>query len=247
MSPPASVLVIGGSSGIGRAVALHYGAHGWDVILTARDVAECELNAQDIAIRTGRKPAVLQLDVLRTDRFAGFIDSLARLPDTVVCVAGLLGDQDRGQSDPAQATQVMRSNFEGPALLMEAFANRFAARGAGVLIAVSSVAGDRGRSSNYIYGSSKAGLTAYLSGLRQRLFRDGVCVITVKPGYVRTRMTAHLALPRALTVEPRRVAQVIFAADQAKRPRSIYVGLSWRLIMTIIGLLPEPLFLRTKL
>jgi decaprenylphospho-beta-D-erythro-pentofuranosid-2-ulose 2-reductase len=141
----------------------------------------------------------------------------------------------------------MRSNFEGPALLLEAFASRMAFRGRGVIVGISSVAGDRGRSSNYIYGSSKAGFSAFLSGLRHRLVRQGVCVITVKPGFVRTQMTAHMTLPPRLTAEPEEVAKAIFLADQAKRPRSLYVRAVWRPIMTIIRLLPEPLFLRTRL
>jgi NAD(P)-dependent dehydrogenase (short-subunit alcohol dehydrogenase family) len=247
MSSASSVLVIGGSSGIGRATAMTYAARGWKVVLAGRNVAECELNADDIAVRTGLRPDVLELDILRTDQFAAFVDALPVLPDTVVCVVGLLSDQTQDQSDPARATLTLRSNFEGPALLLEAFASRMAARGHGVIVGISSVAGDRGRSSNYIYGASKAGFSAFLSGLRHRLVRQGVCVITVKPGFVRTQMTAHLTLPRRLTAEPQEVAEAIFAADQAKRPRSLYVRSVWRPIMTIIRILPEPLFLRTRL
>ena len=247
MNNASSVLVVGGSSGIGRATALTYAAHGWSVTLAGRNVAECERNADDIAVRTGRRPEVIELDILRTDCFAAFIDSLPGLPDTVVCVVGLLGDQAQDQSDPVRAAVTLRSNFEGPALLLEAFAGRMAARGRGVIVGISSVAGDRGRSSNYIYGAAKAGFSAFLSGLRHRLVRQGVCVITVKPGFVRTQMTAHMTLPRGLTAEPGEVAEAIFRADQAKRPRSLYVRSVWRPIMTIIRVLPEPLFLKTRL
>jgi hypothetical protein len=247
MNSTPTVLIAGGASDIGRAVALHYAEHGYEVILAARDMATCRRNADDVAVRTGRAPSLVPLDILQTDRFAAFVADLPRLPDTVICLIGLLGDQAQGQADPALASLTMRSNFEGPALFLEAFAAPFAMRGGGALIGVSSVAGDRGRSSNYIYGAAKAGFAAYLSGLRHRLARKGVCVITVKPGFVRTRMTAGLALPSLLTAGVDQVAKAIFVADQARRPRSLYVGLHWRAIMTLIRLLPEPLFLRTNL
>jgi NAD(P)-dependent dehydrogenase (short-subunit alcohol dehydrogenase family) len=247
MTNASRVLIVGGASDIGRATAKVYADRGWNVMLAGRNVAECERNADDIAVRAGRRPDVTGLDILQTDRFAAFVDGLPDLPDTVVCVVGLLGDQARDQSDPARAALTMRSNFEGPALLLDAFASRMASRGRGVIVGISSVAGDRGRSSNYIYGSSKAGFSAFLSGLRHRLVRQGVCVITVKPGFVRTKMTAHMTLPRRLTAEPEEVAKAIFLADQAKRPRSLYVRSVWRPIMTIIRILPESLFLRTRL
>lgn len=247
MNSSSSVVIVGGASDIGRATARVYADRGWRVMLAGRNIAECERNADDIAVRTGRRPEVIGLDILRTECFAAFVDGLPCLPDTVICVVGLLGDQARDQLDPGRAALTMRSNFEGPALLLEAFASRMGSRGRGVIVGISSVAGDRGRSSNYIYGSSKAGFSAFLSGLRHRLIRQGVCVITVKPGFVRTKMTAHMTLPRRLTAEPEEVAKAVFLADQAKRARSLYVRSVWRPIMTIIRILPEPLFLRTRL
>src|SRR4051794_12389565 len=109
---------------------------------------------------------------------------------------------------------LLRANFEGPALLLGLFAERFLARGSGVLIGVSSVAGDRGRGSNYAYGAAMAGFTAFLSGLRNRLAPSGVKVLTVKPGFVRTRMTAGLKLPPLLTAEPEEVGR-----EQRRRDR----------------------------
>ena len=245
--PVRSVLILGGTSDIGRATALRYAAAGWQVQLAARDAVEGERIAADIRIRTGATVTLHVLDILDTPGFDAVIDGLPTLPDSVVCVIGLLGDQARGEADATHATLVLRSNFEGPALFLGSLAERFAARGRGTIIGVSSVAGDRGRASNYLYGSAKAGLTAHLAGLRHRLARHGVVVITVKPGFVRTRMTAGLPLPPLVTAAPAEVAEAIFAADAAGRPRSLYVRRIWQPIMLLIRLLPEWLFLRTRL
>ncbi|TCZ52263.1 SDR family oxidoreductase [Roseicella aquatilis] len=247
MADTKTVLVLGGTSDIGRATALRYAEAGWAVQLAARDAAEGERVRADIATRTGVPVTLHRLDILDTAGFGAVLDGLPALPDTAVCVIGLLGEQARSEADPAEAARVMRSNFEGPALLLEALAARFAARGRGTLVGVSSVAGDRGRASNYVYGAAKAGLTAYLAGMRHRLARLGVTVITVKPGFVRTRMTAGMPLPGPVTAAPREVAEAIFRADARGRPRSLYVRRVWWPIMTLIRLLPEPVFLRTRL
>src|SRR3954463_6226059 len=182
------LLLVGATSDIGRATALCYAEAGWRVLLAARNVEAARRDADDIATRTGAAVGVYRLDILESDRFAAFIDELPALPDTVVCVVGELGDQMRAQTDLDHATMLLRTNFEGPALLLGLFAERFLARGSGTLVGVSSVAGDRGRGANHGDGAAKAGLTAFLSGLRNRLAPAGVKVLTVKPGFVRTRM-----------------------------------------------------------
>jgi len=158
-----------------------------------------------------------------------------------------LGDQTRAQTYLDHATMLLRANFEGPALLLGLFAERFLARGSGVLVGVSSVAGDRGRGSNYVYGAAKAGLTAFLSGLRNRLAPAGIRVVTVKPGFVRTRMTAGMKLPPLLTAEPDEVGRRIFAAAENGRADVLYVRPVWRVVMATIGLIPETLFKRLRL
>lgn len=248
MASEKSVLVVGGSSDIGHATALRYAQAGWRVLLAARDTGTARRNADDIGARTNVEISVHALDVLQTEKLAEFVDGLPSLPDTVVCVVGELGDQARAQSDPASATKTMRTNFEAPSLLLGLFAERFAARNAGTIIGVSSVAGDRGRASNYVYGAAKAGFSQYLSGLRNRMTLAGkVRVVTVKPGFVHTRMTDHLKLPAALTVQPDRVAREIFQADVGGRRDVIYVGRRFWLVMTIICALPERIFKRLRL
>jgi short-subunit dehydrogenase len=151
------------------------------------------------------------------------------------------------ETDLAAAQANIRTNFEGPALLLLLFADGFAKRGSGTLIGISSVAGDRGRASNYIYGSSKAGFSQFLSGLRARLRGKGVHVVTVKPGFVRTAMTSGMKLPPLLTAEPHEVADAVFARGQNGGASVIYVRRIWQLIMFIIRALPEPLFVRLGL
>jgi NAD(P)-dependent dehydrogenase (short-subunit alcohol dehydrogenase family) len=140
----------------------------------------------------------------------------------------------------------MRATYLGPALLLGELANRLQRQGRGVIVGISSVAGERGRASNYLYGSAKAGLTAFLSGLRQRLAPHGVQVLTVKPGYVDTAMTAHLTLPPLLTAQPAEVARAIRRA-QLQGQDVLYVRPIWGVIMAVIRLLPERLFKRLRL
>lgn len=247
MSAQKFLLLVGGTSDIGRSTALQYAQAGWRVVLAARNADEARRNADDIAARTGAEVTVEQLDVLKTDDFSGFVDRLPALPETVICVVGELGDQARAQTDAGHATSVIRTNFEGPALLLSLFAERFVARGSGTIVGVSSVAGDRGRGSNYFYGAAKAGFSAFLSGLRNRLAASGVRVVTIKPGFVRTRMIEGMKTPGLLTAEPDETGRAIFKAAQSGRGDVVYVRPVWRAVMTVISLIPEPVFKRLRL
>ncbi|MDZ4262033.1 MAG: SDR family oxidoreductase [Pseudomonadota bacterium] len=240
------VLIVGARSDIGRALAHRYAASGYSVQLAARAAAGLEADASDIALRHGTIASVHELDILDTSSFADFLDGLPEVPEVAICVVGLLGDQATAQRDLGAATLTMRSNYEGPALLTGLIAERFAQRGSGTFIGISSVAGERGRASNYVYGSAKAGYTAFLSGLRNRLSKSGVHVMTVLPGFVRTRMTAGMDLPPRLTAEPGAVAEAIFQAAQRRRD-VLYVKPVWRLVMAIIRAIPERLFKGMKL
>lgn len=241
-----TVLIVGGTSDIGHAVARAYAEAGWTVVLAARDMAGAERNAADLATRHQAEAEVRAVDILDTAGFQPFIDGLPTLPDTVVSLVGLLAEQPKAQADAAYASQVIRTNFEGPAVLLGMFAERFEKRGAGLIVGVSSVAGDRGRASNYVYGSAKAGFSAFLSGLRNRLAGSGVRVVTIKPGYVRTRMTAGRELPGLLTAEPEEVAASIFGCETG-RGDVIYVKRRWRAVMTVIRLIPERIFKHTRI
>ena len=241
-----TALVVGATSDIGRVVARRLAEGGWALQLAARDPVRLEREVRDLRVRTGAAVTPLHCDVLRDGGDASPIDALDPLPDVAVCLIGSLGDQKECQRDGAAAERVMRTNYVGPALLMGALAERFERRGSGVLVGVSSVAGDRGRASNYVYGSAKAGFTAFLSGLRNRLAGSGVRVVTVKPGFVRTRMTEGMALPSRLTAEPEEAAAAVIDAIRRRRD-VVYVRPVWRLVMFAVRALPERLFKRMAL
>jgi short-subunit dehydrogenase len=247
MTTPRTVLILGGVSDMGFAIAKTYAANGWQVILAAREGEDVGRNVSDLAMRYGVKACSAIFDACKTSEHRAFLDRLAAVPDTAVSVIGLLGQQPRAEADIAHATEILRANFEGPALLLGEIANRMAARGRGTIVGVSSVAGDRGRGSNYVYGSAKAGLTAFLSGLRNRLAKQGVHVLTVKPGFVRTSMTEGLALPKPITAEPEEVGRAVYAAAEVKKRNVIYVRPAWRIIMLIITHIPESIFKKLRL
>jgi len=185
-------------------------------------------------------------DALALDTHDAFVAALPELPRIAVCAVGLMGEQSENERDVAAAARVMRSNFEGPASILAILANRFEERGSGTLVGISSVAGDRGRATNYVYGSAKAGFTAFLSGLRNRLAKRGVHVVTILPGFVATQMTEGMDLPARLTAEPSEVAEAIARATEQKK-NVIYVRPIWRLIMLIIRNIPERIFKGMKI
>ena len=240
-----TALVIGATSDIGRAIAHMLAGDGRALQLAARDPARLQREEQDIRVRTNVAVTAYRCDVLDADSGVSLLDTLDPLPDVAVCVVGLLGEQAESEQDSAAAEQVMRTNYVGPALLMGALAERFEQRGSGVLVGVSSVAGERGRASNYVYGSAKAGFTAFLSGLRSRLAASGVYVVTVKPGFVHTRMTEGMDLPARLTATPKEVAAAVVAAIHRHRD-VIYVRRIWRPIMFVLRTIPERLFKRLR-
>ena len=241
-----TLLVLGGTSDIGRATAQAFADQGWQIQLAGRDLAALRREADHLSTACDVEVTIHAFDVLDIESFSRFADGLPKLPDTVVCVVGLNGDQSRAETDLGHATAIMRSNYEGPSLILGIFVNRFLARSSGTIVGVSSVAGDRGRQSNYVYGSAKAGFTAFLSGLRNRTAKHGIHVVTVKPGYVRTKMTEGMRLPGALTASPSEVGYAIWQAVH-RGVSVVYVRSIWRLIMAIIRAIPEPVFRKLRL
>lgn len=238
-----TVLILGARSDIARATAHAFAAKGYSIWLAGRNVDELKSDCQDLQIRFGVQAAAYGVDALKIETHEAFAAELPGVPDIAVCAIGLMGDQSESEVTVAAMAKVMRSNFEGPASLLAIFANRMLARGSGTLVGISSVAGLRGRASNYVYGAAKAGFTAFLSGLRNRMAhnRTGVQVITVLPGFVRTKMTAGMALPAILTAEPEELGRAILNAVENSRD-VIYVRPVWRFIMLIIRLIPEAIF-----
>lgn len=242
----ARVLIIGANSDIAKALARRYAGDGDDLYLAGRDIEALDALAKDLHIRSGVDVQRFELDVLATDSHEAFFESLPSMPSGVIAAAGFLGNQQKAERDFSEARTIIDTNFTGLVSLLNIAARRLEAKQDGFIIGISSVAGDRGRKSNYIYGSSKAALTTYLSGLRNRLYGSNVHVLTVKPGFVHTRMTQGMNLPPALTAHPDKVAKDIIRAQRKGRSVLYTLGI-WRLIMLVIRLVPEAIFRKTSL
>lgn len=242
----APVLILGARSDIARAVAHKFASLGHPLQLAARNAATLEADMADIGLRHGVPVTLHEFDVLASETHHAFVAGLPELPQVAICAVGLMGRQELSESDPVAAQLVIRSTYEGPALVLAALAIRFEARGSGTLVGISSVAGERGRAANYVYGSAKAGFTAFLSGLRNRLSARGVHVVTVLPGFVETRMTEGMSLPSHLTARPSEVAEAIARAVE-RRKDVIWIRAIWRPIMTVIRSIPERVFKRMRI
>ncbi len=241
-----AVLILGARSDIAMAVAHRFAKAGYDIQLAARNSESLGTDKSDIELRYEVAVTLHSFDALNIGSHERFVDDLPQLPAVAVCAVGYMGQQAENERDVQAAAQVMRSNFEGPASILGVLANRFEQRGSGTLVGISSVAGERGRATNYVYGSAKAGFTAFLSGLRNRLAKRGVHVVTVLPGFVATQMTEGMDLPVKLTAGPNEVADAIARAVKRKKDM-IYVKPLWQVIMMIIRNIPERVFKRMKI
>ncbi len=244
-----SVLILGATSLIGRATAAAFAREGYDLMLASPGGPELEHVTADVAIRTGAAVVSLELDARDTASHAGFVRRAVEAAGGELSGAvlnfGLGGDAVCAREDMSHAEEILRVNFVGAASVLGHLANYFEQRRRGFIIGVSSVAGDRGRQSNYVYGSAKAGLSAFLQGLRNRLHHAGVTVVTVKPGFIDTRLTYGKVSPK-MAAAPERVGAAIVKAVK-KRRSVVYVPGYWRLIMMIIKAIPEPVFKRLNL
>jgi len=235
------VLIVGAKSDIAKAVAREYAKNGYDLILAGRNIEELSGLAQDIAIRSDRKVSLKELDIVDFASHQAFYDTLEPKPLGVIVCVGYMVDEKEAENNLTATLNTLHVNFTGCVSLLNVVANDFEKQKSGFIVGISSVAGDRGRKANYIYGSAKAGFSAYLSGLRNRLHVSGVQVLTVKPGFVNTKMTEGLDLPEKLTAQPEDVAKDIFTAQQ-KRKDVLYTKGIWKLIMLIIKHIPEFMF-----
>jgi len=232
------VLIIGAKSDIAKATAREYAKNGYDLYLAARSLNELEEFAKDIITRTQQTVKLVELDILDYKSHQAFYGHLEEKPLGAISAVGYLGDQEKAQSDFSEAKKIIDTNYTGVVSLFNIIADDFEKRRSGFIVGISSVAGDRGRKSNYIYGSAKAALTAYLSGLRNRLYDAQVHVLTVKPGFVATKMTEDMDLPEKLTAQPEEVAEDIYNAQQ-KGKNVLYTKWVWKWVMMVITAIPE--------
>ena len=235
-------LILGATSSMARAFVRQLAERGDGIILAGRDVPDMDATAKDARVRGARIADVIPFDARDPAGFANLIDQMTAQEGTLnaAVFVGSMPPQAELDAAPEGIDGVIRDSFTGPAHVLQLLAPELEARGGGTIVGVGSVAGDRGRIGNYVYGAAKAGFHTYLSGLRNRLTRAGGHVVTVKPGFVDTAMTWDVE-GMFLVAPPSKVASDILRAVE-KRKNVIYTPGFWRLIMTIIRLVPEPIF-----
>ena len=240
---PRRVLIVGATSAIAQEAAKEFAADGDKLFLVARNADKLQVVANDLSVRGAAQMETAVLDVNDTDRHAEVLaraaDSLGGL-DVALIAHGTLSDQPACEKDVELTLREMQTNFLSVVSLLTLLANRFEAQRHGTIAVISSVAGDRGRKSNYVYGAAKAGVTAFLSGLRGRLDAAGVRVITIKPGMVDTPMTAHLE-KGALFASAEAVGKGVYRAIVSGQ-EVVYLPWFWWVIMTVLRHVPESIF-----
>lgn len=240
--------MVGAGSAIAEAVARIFAERGDAIFLVARNSAVLASIAADLKVRGASAVGMEVLDAGNVAEHRGMLDRCEQCLgglDTVLIAYGTLSDQKACEGSAELTAHELHNNAVSVAALLTPIAARFAQRRAGTIAVISSVAGDRGRQSNYVYGSAKALVTAYLSGLRQRLYKSGVSVITIKPGFVDTPMTAAFR-KGLLWVRPDRVARgIVRAIDRSSTV--VYLPGFWRPVMFLIRAIPETLFERLAL
>ena len=235
-------IILGATSSMARAFSRAVVARGDGVLLCGRDMEDLKASAEDAAARGAPVAEALAFDARDPESFAPIIEKAGTLDGTisVAVFVGSMPEQKDIDADPGLIDGTITDSFGGPARFLTAIAPMLEERGGGAVVGVGSVAGDRGRIGNYVYGAAKAGFHTYLSGLRNRLGRSGVHVVTVKPGFVDTAMTWGLE-GMFLVASPEKVANDILRAVDKGR-NVIYTPFFWWGIMNIIRHIPEPIF-----
>jgi len=243
----ANVLILGATSAIARGTAAAFAARGDNIYLASRDLEELKRIAADLEVRYGVKVYYGLFDAVATDTHPAFFASVIKEMQAlsgVVLAFGLLGDQQAAR-EFRMAEQIIASNFTGAVSILSICANYFDPLKRGFIIGISSVAGDRGRQSNYVYGAAKGALSLYLQGLRNRLFPKGVRVVTIKPGFVDTAMT--FGLPGLFLVASPQLIGKQIVQTLNNSADVVYLPGFWRYIMLIIKHIPEFIFKRMKM
>jgi short-subunit dehydrogenase len=243
------ILIVGATSTIANACARLWASDGSEFFLVARGEQKLQQTCADLRARGARVAVPYIMDASDSALYPDMLKQCLETLHTVdICLIayGTLPDQSACEQDVELAMAEFANNASTVIALLTLVANQMAAQRSGTLAVISSVAGDRGRPSNYVYGSAKAAVSSFCEGLRARLFKSGVHVITIKPGFVDTPMTQGLALPAFLVAQPEAVARRIVAGIERK-VAVLYVPRFWSWIMFLIRALPQPLFKRLNL
>lgn len=243
------VIIIGAASAIASACARLWAAQGASLFLVGRDAAKLDALVADLSVRGASAVHKFAMDANDVPAHAAMVaagmQALGRV-DVVLIAHGTLPDQSACEADAAVAMREFMSNGTSTIALLTVLANELERQRGGAIGVITSVAGDRGRPSNYVYGSAKAAVSAFCEGLRARLFKSGVSLTDIRPGFVATPMTQGLALPALLVARPETVAERIVAGIERKRD-VLYTPAFWSMIMWGIRCIPRALFKRMHL
>ena len=242
------ILVLGATSSIAHETIKHFAADGAEFFLVARNADKLAMVKDDLLVRGAKRVETTTLDLTELDRHQSLIDSAIETLnglDVVFIAHGTLGNQAESQASVEVTLRELNTNFTSVVSLLTIIASYMEQQRRGAIAVISSVAGDRGRGSNYVYGTAMAGKTAFLQGLRNRMAKVGVSVLTIKPGFVDTPMTADLP-KNPLYADSASVGKSIYNAMKAGK-NEIYVPWFWRYIMLIIIHIPEFIFKRLNL
>lgn len=243
-----TIIIFGAASAIAQATIRLWAKQGHDLYLVDRNEDSLKIVADDAIARGAHSAHTTVADLTHTDNHPALLNEAIETTgsiDIAFIAYGTLGDQKAGEERFAVAQQELLTNCVSVLSLLTELANYFEKKGSGTIAAISSVAGDRGRKSNYIYGTAKGALTIFLQGLRHRLAHTDVHVLTIKPGFVDTPMTKEFK-KGLLWAKPDQIAQGIIRAIDKKK-RTVYLPFFWKYIMCIIRAIPEPIFLKLPL
>ncbi len=242
------ILIIGATSAIAEATARIWAQRGDELFLVARNEERLNLMTKDLKVRGASEVHSYSMDANNFDQHSLMLDKafgVLGAIDIILIAHGTLSNQKECEQSVDLTMQEFKTNALSAIAFLTHLANRFEKQGAGTIAVISSVAGDRGRASNYVYGSAKAMVTTFTSGLRQRLYKSGVSVVTIKPGFVDTPMTAEFKKGLLWTKPATVAAKIVRAID--KRKDEVYVPMFWCSVIMIVRLIPSRVFRKIKL
>jgi short-subunit dehydrogenase len=242
------VLVLGATSAIAQEVSKIYASQKSDLVLVGRNTQLLDIIRQDLLARGAHSVSCISQDLNDLNSHRELINKASQelgTIDVVLLAHGILGDQKKAEHDTSELVNILNSNFISHASLLTYVSEKMVSQKSGTIAVISSVAGDRGKQSNYVYGSAKAGKTAFVDGLRNRLFPLGVHVVNFKLGFVDTPMTKEFKKGLLWAKAPAVAQGIVKAID--KKKDTVYLPFFWRYIMLIITSIPERIFKKLKL
>jgi len=240
------LIVFGANSDIAIAISKKFASVGYNLLLASRNLKNTKKLASNLQIRYSVETKTIKFEAEKFNNHSKVIESLNIEPSVVVFAHGVMHDQKKSEQDFELIHDMVKVNYLSIVNLLELFLNKFSSHKQVSFVILGSVAGDRGKASNYIYGSTKSALETYIEGLWHRLYGTKMRLLLVKPGFVDTKMTEKFDLPKTLTCKPYEVAEQVYKAH-LKNKDLIYVKRIWKIIMFLIRLMPKSIFNRTSL